>query len=57
MKLLLNVNGVLREVETSMNARLLDVLRGAGYFGVKHGCDDGTCGERMQRTPSASRSA
>ena len=57
MKLLLNVNGVPREVETSMNARLLDVLRGAGYFGVKHGCDDGTCGERMQRTPSASRSA
>jgi len=57
MKLWLNLNGQRLELETSPNARLLDVLRRAGYFGAKHGCDDGTCGERMQRTPSASRSA
>src|SRR5512137_1030789 len=44
MKLSLNVNGNHLEIEASANARLLDVLRGAGYFGVKHGCDDGTCG-------------
>ena len=24
--------------------RLIDVLRRNGYFGVKHGCDDGSCG-------------
>ena len=57
MRLLLHVNGQRLELETSPSTCLLDVLRRAGYFGVKHGCDDGTCGERMQRTPSASRSA
>ena len=25
-------------------ASLLDVLRREGYFGVKHGCEDGSCG-------------
>jgi putative selenate reductase molybdopterin-binding subunit len=44
MRLLLHVNRQPLELEISVNARLLDVLRGAGYFGVKHGCDDGTCG-------------
>jgi putative selenate reductase molybdopterin-binding subunit len=44
MKLSLNVNGNRLEIEAEVNARLLDVLRSAGYFGVKHGCDDGTCG-------------
>jgi putative selenate reductase molybdopterin-binding subunit len=44
MKLSLNVNGDPLEIEAEVNARLLDVLRRAGYFGVKHGCDDGTCG-------------
>jgi len=44
MKLSLNVNDIPLEIETSINARLLDVLRRAGYFGVKRGCDDGTCG-------------
>jgi aerobic-type carbon monoxide dehydrogenase small subunit (CoxS/CutS family) len=57
MRLLLHVNGQRLELETSPSTRLLDVLRRAGYFGVKHGCDDGMCSERMQRTPSASRSA
>ena len=42
MKIALTVNGSLIEVEASTNARLLDVLRGAGYFGVKHGGDDGS---------------
>jgi putative selenate reductase molybdopterin-binding subunit len=48
MRLALNVNNESLELETSPNARLLDVLRGAGYFGVKHGCDDGS-----YRTPQA----
>ena len=43
MKLWLNLNGIPLEFETSPNARLLDVLRGAGYIGVKRGCDDSTC--------------
>jgi len=43
MKLSLNINGDPLEIEAEVNARLLDVLRGAGYFGVKHGCDDSTC--------------
>jgi aerobic-type carbon monoxide dehydrogenase small subunit (CoxS/CutS family) len=47
MKLSLNVNGDPLEIEAEANARLLDVLRRAGYFGVKHGRDDGTCGKRM----------
>jgi len=44
MKLSLTVNGNHLEMEVKVNARLLEVLRRAGYFGVKHGCDDGTCG-------------
>jgi aerobic-type carbon monoxide dehydrogenase small subunit (CoxS/CutS family) len=53
----LTINGETESFDVSPRDRLLDILRRAGYFGAKHGCDDGTCGERMQRTPSASRSA
>ena len=53
----LTINGETESFDVSPHDRLLDILRRAGYFGAKHGCDDGTCGERMQRTPSASRSA
>ena len=42
MKLSLNINGNHLEIEASANVRLLDVLRRAGYFGVKHGGDDGS---------------
>jgi putative selenate reductase molybdopterin-binding subunit len=44
MRLALNINGNRLEIQASANVRLLDVLRREGYFGVKHGCDDGTCG-------------
>ncbi len=40
----LTINSETKSFDVSPSARLLDVLRGAGYFGVKHGCDDGTCG-------------
>ena len=40
----LNVNG--RPVHGAAEARttLLDLLRGAGFWGVKHGCETGECG-------------
>src|SRR5512136_2810928 len=44
MKLSITINGNLLETDIAVDARLLDVLRRAGYFGVKHGCDDGSCG-------------
>jgi len=40
----LTINGEAQSFDVRPSARLLDVLRRAGYFGVKHGCDDGTCG-------------
>jgi len=40
----LTINGEPKSFDISPRERLLDVLRRAGYFGVKHGCDDGTCG-------------
>jgi len=44
MHLTLTVNGETREIEAAPQTRLLDALRGLGYFGVKHGCEDGSCG-------------
>ena len=44
MKLLLQVNNATHEVDISPGALLLDVLRDLGYFGVKHGCENGECG-------------
>lgn len=44
MKLNLNVNGVQIEIEAPPGESLLDALRAAGYFGVKHGCETGECG-------------
>lgn len=44
MRVSLVINGEARGVEINASDRLLDVLRREGYFGVKHGCDDGTCG-------------
>jgi putative selenate reductase molybdopterin-binding subunit len=44
MKLNLNVNGSPVEIEAPAGTRLLDALRSAGYFGVKHGCETGECG-------------
>lgn len=41
----LNINGKTREVETSEQAPLLDVLRDALQLtGAKYGCGEGQCG-------------
>jgi putative selenate reductase molybdopterin-binding subunit len=44
MNIQLIINSEVKTFEVSPKDRLLDVLRGNGYFGVKHGCDDGSCG-------------
>jgi putative selenate reductase molybdopterin-binding subunit len=44
MNIQLTINSEVRTYEVSPKDRLLDVLRRNGYFGVKHGCDDGSCG-------------
>jgi putative selenate reductase molybdopterin-binding subunit len=38
------INGRATTLNVAPSDRLLDVLRREGHFGVKHGCDDGTCG-------------
>src|SRR5438105_7597783 len=42
IKLTVNDEGLVLDV--GANETLLAVLRRSGYFGVKHGCEDGTCG-------------
>src|SRR5512140_3201739 len=44
MNIQLTINSEVKTFEVSPKDRLLDVLRRNGYFGVKHGCDDGSCG-------------
>ncbi len=44
MKVTLKVNGRVHRLDLPPYRRLLDALRGLGYFGVKHGCDTGECG-------------
>ncbi|MCC7352428.1 MAG: 2Fe-2S iron-sulfur cluster binding domain-containing protein [Anaerolineae bacterium] len=44
MKLDVTINGEMRTFNIAPKDTLLAVLRREGYFGVKHGCDDGTCG-------------
>jgi aerobic-type carbon monoxide dehydrogenase small subunit (CoxS/CutS family) len=39
----LQINGEQRDVTAEAGATLLDVLRDAGYHGVKRGCEEGTC--------------
>ena len=39
----LTINGEPKSFEIAPRDRLLDMLRGAGYFGVKHGCKEITC--------------
>ncbi|MCL5998218.1 MAG: molybdopterin-dependent oxidoreductase [Chloroflexi bacterium] len=40
----LTINGVVKELHVEANETLLTVLRRAGYFSVKHGCETGECG-------------
>ncbi len=44
MRLYLTINNEQKTWDIAPNATLLHVLRGNGYFGVKHGCDNGECG-------------
>ncbi len=44
MKLSLQLNQQWQEFEIEPGDSLLKMLRSAGYFGAKHGCDSGECG-------------
>ncbi len=44
MNIALNINGDERHVTIQVGETLLEVLRRIGYVGVKHGCEDGSCG-------------
>jgi len=44
MHITLNVNELETRLEISPGDSLLVVLRGLGFFGVKHGCETGECG-------------
>ena len=44
MNLHLTLNSEAKVFDIEPKDRLLDVLRANGYLGVKHGCDDGSCG-------------
>ncbi len=44
MDILLNINGEERLLTVQVGETLLETLRRLGYTGVKHGCEDGSCG-------------
>ncbi len=44
MDISLTVNGHERSFGIAPGETLLEALRGNGYVGVKHGCEDGSCG-------------
>lgn len=44
MDIALNINGEERHFSIATGETLLEVLRRLGYLGVKHGCEDGSCG-------------
>lgn len=44
MKINLEINGEPRTLDVAPGELLLHVLRRAGYYGVKHGCETGECG-------------
>lgn len=44
MDIHLTINGIPRRISVAPGETLLRVLRREGYFSVKHGCEDGTCG-------------
>ena len=44
MKITLHINGAIHSLDTLPGDSLLKVLRGLGYFSVKHGCETGDCG-------------
>lgn len=44
MEINLIINGDERPIKIEIGETLLEVLRRLGYLGVKHGCEDGSCG-------------
>ena len=44
MQVNLNINGETQQMTIQPGETLLEVLRRSGYLGVKHGCEDGSCG-------------
>lgn len=44
MKFDVTINGQVRSLDAEPDAILLEVLRDAGYKGVKYGCHEGVCG-------------
>lgn len=44
MKISLNVNRVLHDLQVDAGENLLKVMRRLGFFSVKHGCETGECG-------------
>ncbi|GAB4537012.1 MAG: molybdopterin-dependent oxidoreductase [Anaerolineae bacterium] len=44
MDISLRINGKTKTFQVAPGDLLLNVLRREGYFGVKHGCEDGSCG-------------
>lgn len=44
MDVTLTINGDTRRFTIQVGETLLEVLRHNGYTGVKHGCEDGSCG-------------
>jgi putative selenate reductase molybdopterin-binding subunit len=44
MQINLNINDEDRALQIAPGDTLLHLLRREGYFGVKHGCEDGSCG-------------
>ena len=44
MKISTTINGVDKVLDVDLGEMVLDVLRREGYFGVKRGCQEGSCG-------------
>ena len=44
MKISTTINGVSKKLDVDPGEMVLDVLRREGYFGVKRGCQEGSCG-------------
>ncbi len=44
MKIVLQINNTAHEIHGSPGETLLTALRRLGYYGAKHGCEDGACG-------------
>jgi putative selenate reductase molybdopterin-binding subunit len=44
MELELRINGLIKSLDVAPGESLMAVMRGEGYYSVKHGCETGECG-------------